>query len=605
MDAIYLAEGNDQAQRSELEQQLLFHLLRNRPASVPAEAEVRLSFARETIWPNQIVSFGEFLEVTRTVRKLFSGARSLDARDLSLPEAPQPSGIDAQELARRATQAVQSLTQTHQALQALLPTPQAEREGASVDLEALRAALFRATWFGIPGAVPVSAVGEDADTRAGLLRQARSVAKEVARRIERVAQLDDAFDATQATAEARRDHEFARFKEVLGSDFRVLPRIGLANAADLAQTFAASNELQGNDSLAAVTWLQRAAYVRDGAARLGAALLYAEALDTGASSDLRVGQLPYHTGDRWVALPGPLEQPILAGRLSLVAQLGTPAALEFDQTVAGVLVDEWVEVVPNHLETTGLAFHYDQPNAAPAQTMLLAVGADERQVWDLDSLEAIVGETLELAQLRAAAPTHERETVWVDDALPEGAVARGDGEGWNWVRLHPEPISGKFAHQSALAAGMHQHFFDGAKAAMPVAVGDRLFAHVYLDPVHPPREVMLQWHEGTSWAHRVYWGENRIDFGIDNTVSRMRIGPLPPLGQWVRLEIPAALVELEGKTVSGMAFSLWDGRATWDRAGKVSARTEALAVDDLTMPALFFDSGTIDLSTIRDATNGA
>ena len=36
----------------------------------------------------------------------------------------------------------------------------------------------------------------------------------------------------------------------------------------------------------------------------------------------------------------------------------------------------------------------------------------------------------------------------------------------------------------------------------------------------------------------------------------------------MRLEVPASWVGLEGKTVDGMAFTLCDGRATWDKAGK-------------------------------------
>jgi hypothetical protein len=102
-----------------------------------------------------------------------------------------------------------------------------------------------------------------------------------------------------------------------------------------------------------------------------------------------------------------------------------------------------------------------------------------------------------------------------------------------------------------------------------VGVGNWLFAHVYIDPGHLPHEVMLQWHDGT-WEHRAYWGENRLDWGTDGTVSRWCMGPLPPAGQWVRLEVPAELVGLEGCVVGGMAFSLWDGRATWDRAGEIS-----------------------------------
>jgi PKD repeat protein len=38
----------------------------------------------------------------------------------------------------------------------------------------------------------------------------------------------------------------------------------------------------------------------------------------------------------------------------------------------------------------------------------------------------------------------------------------------------------------------------------------------------------------------------------------------------VRLEVPAATVGLEGRVLHGMSFTLYDGRATWDRAGKVA-----------------------------------
>ncbi len=48
------------------------------------------------------------------------------------------------------------------------------------------------------------------------------------------------------------------------------------------------------------------------------------------------------------------------------------------------------------------------------------------------------------------------------------------------------------------------------------------------------------------------------------------MGPLPAAGQWVRLDVPAAQVGLEGRTLNGMAFTLVNGRATWDSAGKTS-----------------------------------
>jgi hypothetical protein len=159
------------------------------------------------------------------------------------------------------------------------------------------------------------------------------------------------------------------------------------------------------------------------------------------------------------------------------------------------------------------------------------------------------------------------DTVWVDDAVPAGATVTGNNEGWVWVSSNPAPYAGALAHQSALVAGLHQHYFSGAAATLAVGTGDRLFAYVYLDPANPPSEVMLQWtDDGATW-YRAYWGANLIPWGVDGTTSRRYVGPLPALGQWVRLEVPAAQVGLEGRTLNGMAFTLYGGRATWDRAG--------------------------------------
>ncbi len=94
---------------------------------------------------------------------------------------------------------------------------------------------------------------------------------------------------------------------------------------------------------------------------------------------------------------------------------------------------------------------------------------------------------------------------------------------------------------------------------MAVKSGDTLYGYIYLDPDHPPQAVMLQWHDG-DWHQRAYWGTN-------GTTSRRYMGRLPASGGWVRLEVPAAQVGLAGKTVNGLAFTLYGGRAWWDRAG--------------------------------------
>jgi DNA-binding beta-propeller fold protein YncE len=161
-------------------------------------------------------------------------------------------------------------------------------------------------------------------------------------------------------------------------------------------------------------------------------------------------------------------------------------------------------------------------------------------------------------------PPSPTDTVWLDDAVPTGATQVG---AWNFVSADPTPFSGLLAHQSPLAAGFSQHFFYNATDQLAISAGDTLFAYVYLDPANPPSELMLQWYQAGSWQHRAYWGGNFINLGTDGTPSRSYMGPLPPAGGWVRLEVPASAVGLEGTIATGMAFTIYGGRATWDYAG--------------------------------------
>lgn len=158
--------------------------------------------------------------------------------------------------------------------------------------------------------------------------------------------------------------------------------------------------------------------------------------------------------------------------------------------------------------------------------------------------------------------------VWVDDALPAGAIPDQDGgDSWTWVNTNPAPISGALANQSNVGTGEHQHFFTGATATLPVSTNDTLFAYIYLDPTNVPAEVMMQWNDG-SWNHRAYWGSNAIAFGTNGTASRRAMGALPPSGQWKKLSVPAQQVALTNAILNGLALTLYGGRATWDYIGK-------------------------------------
>jgi hypothetical protein len=135
-----------------------------------------------------------------------------------------------------------------------------------------------------------------------------------------------------------------------------------------------------------------------------------------------------------------------------------------------------------------------------------------------------------------------------------------------------------------MAQGLNQRFLDNAGKKLKVGDGDSLFAYVYLDRANPPQEIMLQWHTSAGWSHRAYWGQNLIDWGADGTPERTRMGDLPGLAQWVRLEVPVAKLKLSaGTVIDGWAFTQFDGTIYWDKAG-IATRTpqDGQAFDSLT-----------------------
>jgi hypothetical protein len=165
----------------------------------------------------------------------------------------------------------------------------------------------------------------------------------------------------------------------------------------------------------------------------------------------------------------------------------------------------------------------------------------------------------------AAAPSSlPGDTVWLDDQLPSGSVAEGI---WMWDAA--QKASGTQSHTEPSQPGIHQHYF-GTSQTLFLATNDKLVCYVLLSTCDTPQEIMLQWHDASGWEHRAYWGADVIPWGNNGTTSRAFMGALPAAGQWVRLEIPASLVGLSGRTIDGMAFSLSNGQAWFDRAGKSS-----------------------------------
>lgn len=382
LDFIYAIEGGPDGQQGEIAQRILYAMTRTSDGFAPGSL-LRVSRDRKPEWKTDELGYGEFTELLRTARKLLAGVRGIDGNDLNLPERNTTAGVDISELNQRAVDAAGALKDTLQKIEALLATP------GTANLQTLRDLILLSASFGIAGAVPLSAAGDSSNDREVLLIQAGSIQKELAQRSRQL----DGLAGTDA------DAAIARLRAVFGKAFVVLPRFSAANAAELRQALADSTKVQDGDPLTVVTWFQRMARVRDGVSGFSAMLNYSEILKAGEKLNLNIAQLPFSPNDRWVGLSLKAGQSMPAGKLSLVVQ--SDAKLNVTQPLAGLLIDEWVEVVPGSTEITGIALQYDQPNASPPQTILLAVPPEIGSPWTIFSLQQVLLETLDLARIRA------------------------------------------------------------------------------------------------------------------------------------------------------------------------------------------------------------
>lgn len=361
----------------ELADRLLRAAAAARPSTVPATATVELVAQRDPAWAANVIGVVEWLGLLLAVRRLAGAARALDPSDL-VPPGGAAGAIDTGELQTRADAAE---AQLRQALAALTTPPAPD------------SALMNAAAFGVVGAVP----SPDATQWSAQVTAAR---EELAARAAKLDALAAGFTQTGASADALRSQDTARLQAIFGTSFMVLPSFAPAAAAAWPQLWANSAALQAGDALAATRWLQRASRVHPGAARLYTALLYAETLAGHSLANFDVAQVPFATGDRWLGLD--LGGKPATGGLSLVAFAPRPATA--GAGVAGLMVDDWVEVLPATQQITGLTFQCNDPVARAPQAILLAVRPDDFAEWTFEAVEGTVLEALDLAKLRAVDP---------------------------------------------------------------------------------------------------------------------------------------------------------------------------------------------------------
>lgn len=427
-------------------------------------------------FPADVRSWFELLPLLRALRQIVTTCRPLGAGDyqLSSEQTTDPAlagnvpGWDLQRMTATLEDAGTNLQQALDELQGVLndvppaalnTDPATVPDLSGVDHAALIDALVRLAEYGVAGAFPKVPFSPEDDgaspeaalaalrARQSLIQQGFLVHEQGTTRRAQAVTLSTFGDLTdeqrdRLTAEDKAGIFQRAAALLLGDAFRLVPTFTFRNRPELdaarafatgtqpdagllrftqARLAAASTSSAAIDwrKLAVDEWLQGVAAVRAPARLLDQLHTYGSLFDR-EPAPLEPLQLPFDPKGHWVALEYPavpieqLDDPdVFVPRgdfLSVVRDL--PDGYDPFGAQAGLLVDEWNEVIPNRFETTGIAVHYDQPNSEPPQCVLVAVSPTIKGHWEWDDLVDTLIDTFDRAKRRAVEPDFLRTTPY-------------------------------------------------------------------------------------------------------------------------------------------------------------------------------------------------
>jgi hypothetical protein len=323
------------------------------------------------------------------------------------PTSPLPADFKTAVLARRATFAQKraqfnalrattaaTLSDLLDAVRALLPLDALDAEGFDLTPFEDRIVAYASSM-----AARATAVADALDARAATAQDALDAHDDAATGPTRVAALEEAHRA------------------LLGDEARLLPELTLGaehgaewrNAVLASESGAPFAHLSADHDAPVDDWLHGLARVREKLGHWEQTLLMSAPLGV-SEPGLTPIQLPYVNGDPWLGLEYPPATVVDSDRLLYTAHYDAP--FDPSEPQCGLLVDEWTEVLPSELQTTGLAFHFDRPSSEPPQAWLLVVPSERTGAWAWADIVDALHETLDAARLRAVEPDRIDGTAW-------------------------------------------------------------------------------------------------------------------------------------------------------------------------------------------------
>ena len=234
------------------------------------------------------------------------------------------------------------------------------------------------------------------------------------------------------------------FQMLLSKDFKVFPQFVLdpvlkEDKEMIVQQLKEGFSYDNVNGMALENWLGEVAKVREPMRSLQGIRMITDW--NGVESDsIHPLQFPFQQAkdSEWLGLEVTNEN-YVEDKESLVLFGLTSSVDILGQSVSGIIVDQWMELIPYRHQEGAVVFNFDQPNAEAPQTILIAVPAEitmkagkkgqaaKAKNWTLDDLALTLNDTIIMAENRAVEPDHlfaYKELAKILPLLKYGGVSK-------------------------------------------------------------------------------------------------------------------------------------------------------------------------------------
>ena len=385
---------------SEIHQRIELYVHLNTPHDAIQNLQINLS-EKDSMAPANHQSLMDIYPLITELFKVMTESNPMKALDLALPSFETKGltgGEDFIDYENRIVSAEAELSN-------LMTTLSNELLATSLDQTLVRNTLLLLAAFNISEAIPYNATGSTDEDIARLKTIADITQGIVKGRLKAFSkEFSAAQDIMASTSPEQKMEALNKACEaIFGPHFFLLPQFRVYEGKDLELATNNSQQIIPNDPLIMDKWLHGISRVRSKMGVLENVMLIQELREQ--EIDFKPIQIPHETDDQWLGLE--YDPEVMKNKKEKLAlYLSTPAHFEPRTTsYCGLLIDNWTEQVTVDEEDTAIAFHYDQPNAKPAQSILLGVHSSKTSGnWDYEELLKIVESTAEMTRLRAVEP---------------------------------------------------------------------------------------------------------------------------------------------------------------------------------------------------------